>query len=236
MAGDKVLRLQNLTAWYDPGRPVLSGLSLELGEKEVVGLIGLNGAGKTTLMSLLSGLHEGYTMAGKRGRQNPFRQKEFKRQRYTVFAEDTSFAYFTFREYIAYVSAAYGKQVPDLTGLLRGFHFEGYADQLLGELSLGNRKKAFLITAFALKPGLLLLDEPVNGLDFESTEYLYRQIADYRNYGTLFFSSHVLESITQTCDRVLVLDRGWIREEFTPGAPSGKLDAEKLRSALEGAW
>lgn len=234
MAGsDKILCLRELTAWYDPGKPVLSGLSLELREREVVGLIGLNGAGKTTLLSLLSGLHEDYTMAGKKEKQNPFRQKDFKRQRYTVFAEDASFSYFTFREYIAYVFAAYRKKVPDLTELLKGFHFEKYADQLLGELSMGNRKKVFLITAFALKPRLLLLDEPVNGLDFESTEYLYRQIESYRACGTLLFSSHILESITQTCDRVLVLDGGRIRQEFTPGEPSGKLDAEKLRSALE---
>ncbi len=92
---------------------------------------------------------------------------------------------------------------------------------------MGNRKKAFLITAFALKPELLLLDEPVNGLDFESTEYLYELVRGYRAYGTLFFSSHIVESITRTCDRVLVLKQGQIREF------SGKTDAEQLRRALE---
>ena len=111
-----------------------------------------------------------------------------------MFAEDNSFSYFTFREYLAYVCAAYGKGVPDVSELVQGFHFEEYTDTLLRELSTGNRKKAFLITAFALKPRLLLLDEPVNGLDFQSTEYLYRQILDYKEYGTVLFSSHILES------------------------------------------
>ena len=60
--------------------------------------------------------------------------------------------------------------------LIHGFHFEEYTDVLLKELSTGNLKKAYLITAFALKPKLLILDEPVNGLDFQSTEYLYQQI------------------------------------------------------------
>ena len=84
--GNRLLQIQDLTAWYDPGRPVLSGLSLELGEREAVGLIGLNGAGNTTLMSLLSGLHEGFTMAGIKAKENPF------------------------REYLAYVFDAYGKR------------------------------------------------------------------------------------------------------------------------------
>lgn len=231
--GRQILEVRRLTAWYDPGRPVLSELSFEMREKEVVGLIGLNGAGKTTLLHLLSGLHEGYTMAGVKRGQNPFRQKEFKRRRYTVFAEDRSFSYFTFREYIAYVFAAYGKKLPKLEALLKGFHFEAYTDQLLGELSMGNRKKVFLITAFALKPELLLLDEPVNGLDFESTEYLYRLIADYRACGTLFFSSHILESMTQTCDRVMVLEKGQIQTCFYPEESSERMDAEALRRVLE---
>ena len=85
---------------------------------------------------------------------------------------------------------------------------------LLNDLSTGSRRKVFLITAFALKPELLFLDEPVNGLDFESTEYLYKQIAGYKEYGTVLFSSHILESIAMTTDRVLVLEAGKIRQTF----------------------
>ena len=95
-----------------------------------------------------------------------------------------------------------------MSELIQGFHFEEYTDTLLRELSTGNRKKAFLIMAFALKPRLLLLDESVNGLDFQSTEYLYRQISGYKKHGTVLFSSHILESITLTFDRVFVLENG----------------------------
>ena len=91
----------------------------------------------------------------------------------------------------------------------------------------GNRKKAFLITAFALRPPLLLLDEPVNGLDFQSTEFLYTCMNNYRNQGTLLFSSHVLESITLTADRVLVLENGRISQTFS----SGEIDAQAIREA-----
>ena len=158
---------------------------------------------------------------------NP-RDKEFKKCRYTVFSEDTSFAYFTFWEYASYVFAAYGKAQPDMSYLIQGFHFEEYTDVLLKDLSMGNRRKVFLITAFALKPSLLLLDEPVNGLDFQSTEFLYEQISDYKKYGTLLFSSHILESITLTSDRVFVLEEGQIRYTFE----QEEICAERIREVL----
>ena len=121
------------------------------------------------------------------------------------------------------------KKAADVSELIQGFHFEPFADVLFKDLSTGNRKKAYLITAFALKPELLLLDEPVNGLDFESTEYLYQQIAGYKQYGTVLFSSHILESITLTSDRVFVLENGQIRQTFE----GGQIHAAKIREALQ---
>ena len=228
--GGNILELQNLCAWYSEGKNVLSDFSLQLRHHEVVGLIGLNGAGKTTFLKTLSGLHEGFRCDGiyLSGRPAAFRDRGFKLSRYTVFAEDNSFQYFTFREYLSYAAAAYKKALPDAAELVRGFHFEDYTDTLLKDLSTGSKKKAFLITAFALKPELLLLDEPVNGLDFQSTEYLYKLMAGYKDHGTLLFSSHVLESITLTSDRVLVLEDGQIRRCFA----GGEISAANIREAL----
>ena len=228
--GENILELQNLSAWYSEGKNVLSGFSLQLRPHEVVGLIGLNGAGKTTFLKTLSGLHEGFRCDGIRlnGQAASFRDKGFKLCRYTVFAEDNSFQYYTFREYLSYVAAAYKKELPDVAELVQGFQFEDYIDTLLKDLSTGNKKKVFLITAFALKRPLLLLDEPVNGLDFQSTEYLYQLIAGYKEYGTVLFSSHILESITLTSDRVLVLEDGQIRRSFE----GGEINAANIREAL----
>lgn len=226
----KLLSIQKLCAWYDRKKPVLSDFSLELAEHEVVGLIGLNGAGKTTFLKVLSGVHEGFCAEQlvMDTHAVDFSDRAFQRQRYTVFAEDASFSYFTFREYLTYVCKVYGMAQPDISELVAGFHFEEYMDVLMKDLSMGNRKKVFLITAFALRPRLLLLDEPVNGLDFASTEYLYQLMTGYREHGTLLFSSHILESITLTCDRVLVLEEGRIRESFS----QGEIDAAGIREAL----
>ena len=217
MSSTTLLSLNNLSVWYTAGHPVLSDFSLDLGTKEVVGLIGLNGAGKTTFIKTVAGLLPGYHLdsAAWEGHSFSFRDKSFKRCRYIVFAEDRSFQYFTFREYLSYVASSYDVPLPDVSELIKGFHFEDYTDVLLKELSTGNLKKAYLITAFALRPKLLLLDEPVNGLDFQSTEFLYHLMGGYKQYGTLLFSSHILESICLTSDRVLVLEHGRISQTFT---------------------
>lgn len=194
-----------------------------------VGLIGLNGAGKTTLLNVLSGLHPNCTVAAAQFQGAPLRfdDEVFKRQRYTVFAEDHAFGYLSFQEYLHYTCAAYDSAPQGVDALLAGFHFDAYQHVPIRDLSTGNRKKAFLITAFALRPPLLFLDEPVNGLDFQSTEFLYRTMAAYRAWGTLLFSSHVLESITLTADRVLVLAEGRITRTFEDAS-----DAQTIREVL----
>ena len=223
-----LLSVKNLRAWYKRGTDVLSGLSVDLGRHETVGLIGLNGAGKTTFLKILSGLLSSFASDGICFNGHPVSLRgDFKTHRYTVFAEDDSFSFFTFREYLAYVFAAYGKPVPDVSPLVEGFGFSGCTDMLLRDLSTGNRKKVYLITGLALKPELLLLDEPVNGLDFQSTEFLYQKISEYKNYGSVLFSSHILESVTLTSDRVLVLENGWIRQTF-----EGQICAADIREAL----
>lgn len=233
MGNGELLVLKDLDVWYTKDKPVLEQFSLELKRNEIVGLIGLNGAGKTTLIKTLSGLLDGFQAETVlwQGKPLMFRDRGFQKERYIVFAEDRSFRFFTFREYISYVETSYGKKLSDsdIKELVHGFHFEEYTDVLLKELSTGNLKKVYLITAFALKPKLLMLDEPVNGLDFQSTEYLYRQIGSYRQYGSVLFSSHILESICLTADRVLVLEQGQIKRSYA----GQEIEAEKIREALK---
>lgn len=227
----KLLEINSLKAWYNSDKKILKDFSLELYENEVVGLIGLNGAGKTTFLKVLTGLLKGYEVTDKKYKNSEFyfRKNNFKNSRYIVFAEDSSFQYFTFREYLAYVSSAYKKELTNVEELIEGFHFKEYENSLLKDLSTGNQKKAFLIAGFALRPELLLLDEPVNGLDFQSTEFLYSQIAGYKKYGTVLFSSHILESITLTSDRVLVLENGEISKSFI----GNEIKPEVIREALQ---
>ena len=138
-----LLTLDRLSVWYSPGKNVLDNFSLELGDHEIIGLIGLNGAGKTTFIKTLSGLISSFQIDTARwqGAVFSFRDSTFKESRYTVFAEDHSFGYFTFREYLSYAAASYGMKEPNFSELARGFHFEDYVDVLLKELSTGNLKR-----------------------------------------------------------------------------------------------
>ena len=69
---------------------------------------------------------------------------------------------------------------------------------------MGSRRKAYLITGFALRPELLLLDEPVNGLISKARNF-YQKMNEYRKHGTILFSSHVLESLCLTSDSIIIL-------------------------------
>ncbi|MBP5281573.1 MAG: ABC transporter ATP-binding protein [Lachnospiraceae bacterium] len=226
----ELLTIQDLNVWYIPEKKVLKNFSLSLRDHEVVGLIGLNGAGKTTLLKVISGLLTSYDAKKLEydGKALKPRDASFQFARYTVFAEDDSFRYFTFREYLSYACKAYKKTIPDVSEMIEGFNFGEFADKMLKDLSTGNRKKAYLITAFALRLPLLFLDEPVNGLDFTSTEYLYKLIAGYKEYGTVLFSSHILESITLTSDRVFVLENGAIQKTFE----GDQIQPDTIREAL----
>lgn len=133
----QLLSVQSLSVWYTPDKPVLSDFRITLRANEIVGLIGLNGAGKTTFIKTLAGLLDSFRVEAAvwNGAAVSFRDNAFKRSRYIVFAENRSFQYFTFCEYLSYVFASYGKSMPDIAALVQGFHFEQYTDVLLGELS-----------------------------------------------------------------------------------------------------
>ncbi len=95
MGSSKLLVLNDLSVWYTQGKPVLNKFSMELGTNEVVGLIGLNGAGKTTFIKALSGLLNGFRVENAlwQGKPFSFRDRDFKEERYTIFAEDRSFQF-----------------------------------------------------------------------------------------------------------------------------------------------
>lgn len=208
----ELLKINRLNVSYGD-RPVLDNLSFELPQNKVIGLIGFNGAGKSTLIGVMSGVIGSYkidNLVFNNQNLNHFNHLAFKRQRYTVFDYDQSFGQWTLMHYLSFVHKAYEKKMNQqkLAQLIQGFHFEAYQDTALSKLSFGNQKKVFLIAGLLLELPLLLLDEPVDGLDFESTEFLYREIREYTQYGTVFIASHLLDSLNKISDDILILKDG----------------------------
>lgn len=207
-----MLKIGGLTAWYVKNKNILIDLSFEIKEHSITGLLGLNGAGKTTLINILSSVHKSYKAQEVlyKGDLIDLNNVDWKNKRYTVFTEEQAFSYWTFDEYMHFLHKAYQKDVnKDHMGrLIEGFRFEDYVNCPIKNLSTGNRKKVFLITGFALELPLLILDEPLDGLDFLSSEFLYKEILEYKKYGSLVMSSHIAESIEKTCDQVFILQDG----------------------------
>lgn len=227
----KMLKVNKLSAWYKEDNIILKDITLHLKNNTVVGLLGLNGAGKTTLINTISGVHKSYSVKDLKfyGKEIKFDDIEWKEQRYTVFTEEQAFTYWSFREYLPFVAKVYKKQIDYLRveELIKGFGFDKYKDYPIKDLSTGNRKKIFLITGFALGLPLLILDEPLDGLDYLASEFLYKEIIGYKKYGTVLMSSHIAESIEKTCDEVLVLKEGKIRTENLS-------EIQDIRTAVEG--
>ena len=69
---------------------------------------------------------------------------------------------------------------------MQGFNFNKYENYILKDLSMGNAKKFYIIAALGLKLPFLVLDEPVDGLDFESTVFLYQELKKYKTYAGFF--------------------------------------------------
>ena len=132
---------------------------------------------------------------------------------YTVFTENNSFLNWNFSQYFNFVCRLFHvKRDDDLYDyLVKGFNFGKYLQTSIGNLSTGNKKKVFLITGFYLKRPLLILDEPFDGLDFDSTEFLYEVLVQYKSYGSILMTSHIAESIARVCDKAYFLEDGHLK-------------------------
>lgn len=211
---ESLLELKNLQVAYKKDIKVLRGLNLTLYQNTIYGLVGKNGAGKTTLLKTLSSVFnknmyslDNFIFLGK---SSVIKSELYRQNKYTVFTESESFLNWTFEKYVEMVCNLYGLPIDKkrLSDLVTEFKFEKYSKKELNKLSTGNKKKVFLIVGLYLRRPLLILDEPFDGLDFETTEYLYKKLREYKKYGTVFMSTHYAESVLRACDKLYILEKG----------------------------
>lgn len=223
---EELFTVKNLKSWYDPEKSILDGCSFNIGQKEVVALVGSNGSGKTTLIKTIMDIHPKYQVDNISflGKESDFKNSEFKQSRLAVFSDDTAFRYWSFWEYAGFLYKIYDREIDEtyIDHLMKGFNFNKYKDYVLKDLSMGNAKKFYIIAALGLKLPFLVLDEPVDGLDFESTVFLYQELKKYKEYGSILMSTHILESINEVADSYILLHNGKLSEK--------KLIVEKLSS------
>lgn len=211
------IRTQRLTKVLGQ-KEIVADVNLNVEKGKIYGFLGPNGAGKTTVMKLLTGLLE--PTAGSIewfGERNMERTKMLKRIgcmiEYPVFYEKLSAEenLDLHCEYMGYYNKKHIQQALDLVGLPAGI------SKPAGQYSLGMRQRLGIARAILTKPELLILDEPINGLDpvgIKEIRSLFKVLS--REYGiTLFISSHILGEIEQMADTIGVIHQGRLLEEMS---------------------
>ena len=206
---------------------VLSGVSKSFGEKQAVsgldltiqagtvyGLLGPNGSGKSTTMKMMMGLIKPtsgkISVYGVDPQADPLAVK-----RMIGYVPETArlYEFLTAYEYIDFVCAIHGfdtkQQMPRIREFMEAFELSGHENEMIGGYSHGMKQKVAIITALLGKPKLLVLDEPLGGLDPKSARIMKDLIHQLAHEGvTTIFSTHVLEIADAICDRIGILYNG----------------------------
>jgi ABC-2 type transport system ATP-binding protein len=222
-----VIEVQHLTKRY--GRiTAVDDVSFRVERGEILGFLGPNGAGKTTTMRILTGYipaSEGRaTVAGYDVFAQPVEAK-----RRTGYLPETPPLYpdMTVREYLDFVARI--KDVPPgerrtrVETVMKRTHVDDMASRHCGKLSKGYRQRVGLAQALIHNPDVLILDEPTAGLDPKQiieTRGLIRGLAGDH---TIVLSTHILPEVAQTCQRVVIINKGRVVAVDTPDNLTARL-------------
>ncbi|MDW8344625.1 MAG: ABC transporter ATP-binding protein [Verrucomicrobiae bacterium] len=199
-------------------RTALRDVTFQVARGEWFGLLGPNGSGKTTLFRILSTLLEPQT-----GRVVWNGEPVNRHQLGVVFQSPSLDRKLTVRENLSYHARLYGWRGAALTHrieeLLEQFALRDRADDLVGELSGGLKRRVELAKALLPQPALLLLDEPGTGLDPRARRQFNDDLAALRNRDaiTIVMTTHLLDE-AERCDRLAILDEGRLIAVDTPAA------------------
>lgn len=231
-----MLKITHLTKRYGRSEEkAVDDLSLELQPGEIFGFLGPNGAGKTTTIKSLTGIlpfDEGrIEICGEDLVRSPLQAK-----RNFGYVSDSHILYdkLTGREYIDFMADMYGVDVDTrkarADALLGRFSLTDAFDQPIKSYSHGMKQKINIIGALIHSPNLWVLDEPMTGLDPQSSFELKEMMREHCAQGkTVFFSTHVLEVAEKLCDRVGIIVKG----KLIMVGPMDEIKAKSTDKSLE---
>ena len=205
-----------LTKTYD-GIDRVRNLDLEIRKGEIYGFLGPNGAGKSTTMKMLLGLSRpsageteilGTTL-------NDKTRPEILSRVGSIIESPSYYGHLSASENMKIIETLL--DLPEGRGdrALRIVRLYDQKDRRVREFSLGMKQRLAIAMALARNPELLILDEPVDGLDFTGTEFLYDATNAYREYGSVLMSSHIAESFERCCDQLDVMRSGALEGPIT---------------------
>ncbi len=222
-----VLKIEELTHVYMQGTPfelkALDRVNAEIHDGEFIGLIGHTGSGKSTLIQHLNGLLkptsgsillDGSNITKKEVKLKYVRQKiglVFQYPEHQLF-EESVFKDIAFGPYnLGLEEAVVKKRVKEAMTQV-GLDYESLKDQSPFELSGGQRRRVAIAGVLAMKPDILILDEPTAGLDPRGRDEILDQIKKYHSEekNTIILVSHSMEDISRLADRIMVMHKGKI--------------------------
>src|SRR5205823_4759207 len=210
--GEYVVETHGLTKRFGD-RTVVRGVDLQVPRGVAFGYLGPNGAGKTTLIRMLLGLTTANagTMS-LRGLPVPKRRADALSRVGAIVDEPRFHGHLTGRENLAIVAAARGRETfARIQPSLARAGLEHRADDRVKTYSMGMRQRLGIARCLLADPELLILDEPMNGLDPAGILEFRRLVRALVGEGrTVMLSSHILDEVEKTCDHVAIVDRGEI--------------------------
>jgi cobalt/nickel transport system ATP-binding protein len=235
-----MLHVTSLTYVYPDGRRALSDLSLQINQGESVGLIGPNGAGKTTLFLCVCGVHKvkpGAISVAGLDPSDPALRKRLPSSVGIVFqnSDEQLFSSTVFDD------VAFGPLNLDLPpeevrqrvgSALAQVGMTGHEQRVPFHLSGGEKRRVALAGVLAMRPSLLLLDEPSMFLDPRSRRGLIQLIQELP--GAKVIASHDLPMIRDTCSRVLLLDEGRLIADGSPAEIMNNLELMEKHGLVGG--
>jgi ABC-type multidrug transport system ATPase subunit len=181
---------------------------------QICGLLGPNGAGKTTLFRLLMGILKATEGSIRIDGLDAFEERvEVKRLIGFLPDEPVFYSYLSGREVLELSAAMHGLDVPTAMGrissVMSRLRLTSDIDNYAEDYSRGMKKKLGLLLAMLHEPKLLVLDEPTNGLDVESTRLFYELISETASQGTtVLFSTHLMDHVTRLCSHAVIINEG----------------------------
>jgi len=223
-----MIEAENLTRYYGPTRAV-HDINFHVDKGEIVGFLGPNGAGKTTTMRMLTGFLSPSDGTARVAGFDVFYDSLEVRRRVGYMPETVPlYPEMTVWAYLDYMAAL--RRLPDrgqvVDRALEACSIGDHADTAIGKLSKGYRQRVGLAQAILHEPEVLILDEPTIGLDPRQVTEVRALIREIGREHTVILSSHILPEVSQTCGRVLIINKGEIVAEGTP---------DELTAQLQGA-
>jgi ABC-2 type transport system ATP-binding protein len=222
-----VIEVQHLTKRYGPTTAV-DDVSFRVEKGEVLGFLGPNGAGKTTTMRVLTGYMpptEGKAIvAGFDVFDQPIEAK-----RRTGYLPETPPLYpeMTVRDYLTFVAKIKGlakkSRVARVNEVMERTRVADMANRHCGKLSKGYRQRVGLAQSLLHNPEVLILDEPTAGLDPKQIIDTRRLIKELGGDHTIILSTHILPEVSQTCQRVVIINKGRVVAVDTPDNLTSRL-------------